>query len=106
VRETALDALLEIYSNEENVSPLHGFTGRFQHRFAELVYDVDEAVAVKGVRLITQLVQAEEMPPDEVRPPTLKCIHLSCNANNRPIMVSWSESGPSQVSTEEECCTS
>ncbi len=62
----ALDALLEIYSNEENVSPLHGFTGRFQHRFAELVYDVDEAVAVKGVRLVTQLVQAEEMPQDEV----------------------------------------
>jgi len=67
VRQTALDALLDIYSIEENLSPLHGFTGRFQHRFAELVYDVDEAVAVKGVRLVTQLVQAEEMPQDEVR---------------------------------------
>lgn len=69
VRQAALDALLDIYSAEENLSPLHGFTGRFQHRFAELVYDVDEAVAVKGVRLVTQLVQAEEMPQDEVRSP-------------------------------------
>lgn len=79
VRETALDALLEIYSSEDNLSPLHGFTGRFQERFAELVYDVDEAVAVKGVRLVTQLVQAEEMPQDKV--------HLSPAVLSTPVMM-------------------
>ncbi len=76
VRETALDALLEIYNSEDNLSPLHGFTGRFQERFAELVYDVDEAVAVKGVRLVTHLVQAEEMPQDKVRLSLLPQLHL------------------------------
>ena len=76
VRETALDALLEIYSSEDNLSPLHGFTGRFQERFAELVYDVDEAVAVKGVHLVTLLVQAEEMPQEKVHPSLLSHLHL------------------------------
>lgn len=67
MRDTALTALLELYSDKENHSPLHGFTARFQKRFAELVYDIDEAVAVKGVQLVTMLVQAEEMPQDEVK---------------------------------------
>jgi hypothetical protein len=35
---------------------------------AEIVYDVDEGVAVKGVRLVTLLVRAQEMPPDQARP--------------------------------------
>jgi hypothetical protein len=68
VRDAALSALLELYADAENHSPLHGFTARFQHRFAELVYDADEGVAVKGVRLVTMLVQAEEMPHDEACP--------------------------------------
>ena len=32
VRETALTALLAAYDVEENVSPLHAFTTRFQSR--------------------------------------------------------------------------
>ena len=66
VRETALSALLDAYESEENLSPLHGFTTRFQSRFAELVYDKSEAVAVKGIQLVTLLVKAEEMPQDQV----------------------------------------
>ncbi len=67
MRETALSALLDAYESEENLSPLHGFTTRFQSRFAELVYDKSEAVAVKGIQLVTLLVKAEEMPQDQVR---------------------------------------
>jgi len=66
VRDTALSALLDAYETEENQSPLHGFTTRFQARFAELVYDKSEMVAVKGIRLVTLLVKAEEMPQDQV----------------------------------------
>ena len=67
VRETALTALLAAYVVEENVSPLHAFTTRFQSRFAELVYDRDEAVAVKGIQLVTLLVKAGEMPQKQVQ---------------------------------------
>lgn len=67
VRETALSALLDAYAAGENLSPLHGFTTRFQSRFAELVYDRSEAVAVKGIKLVTLLVKAEEMPQDQAR---------------------------------------
>ena len=35
-------------------------------RMAEIVYDVDEGVAVKGVRLVTRLVRAQEMPAEQV----------------------------------------
>lgn len=49
VRTTAVDALLRMYGRPENVSPLHDFTARFSSRFGELLYDVDEGVAVKGV---------------------------------------------------------
>lgn len=50
MRQAAVTALLRLYLEEDNVSPLHAFTARFSTRFAELVYDVDEGVAVKGVR--------------------------------------------------------
>jgi hypothetical protein len=50
VRQAAATALLTLYNVDDNVSPLHAFTARFSTRFAELVYDVDEGVAVKGVR--------------------------------------------------------
>ena len=73
VRESALTALLAAYEVEENVSPLHAFTTRFQSRFAELVYDRDEAVAVKGIHLVTLLVKAGEMPKEQVQ----TCNHSS-----------------------------
>ncbi len=50
VRQTAATALLELYGVPDNMSPLDTFTDRFQTRYAELIYDVDEVVAVKGVR--------------------------------------------------------
>ena len=50
VRQAAATALLALYNADDNVSPLHAFTARFSTRFAELVYDVDEGVAVRGVR--------------------------------------------------------
>ena len=74
MRETALTALLAAYEVEENMSPLHAFTTRFQSRFAELVYDRDEAVAVKGIRLVTLLVKAGEMPQEQVRAHLQSCL--------------------------------
>ena len=46
-------------------------------RFAEIVYDVNEGVAVKGVRLVTHLVRAGEMPQDKVLftpSPAISCL--------------------------------
>ena len=39
----------------------------FSRGFAELVYDKDEAVAVKGIQLVTLLVKAGEMPQEQVQ---------------------------------------
>ena len=52
MREAAASALIQLYSSDDNVSPLHAFTSRFSSRFAELVYDIEESVAVKGVSLL------------------------------------------------------
>lgn len=48
-REAALDALLALYSNEENRGIMAEFTERFKGRFLEIPNDVDDSVAVKGV---------------------------------------------------------
>ena len=49
VRDTAVSALLDLYADEDNVEPMHELTARFAPRFAQLIHDVDEGVAVKGV---------------------------------------------------------
>ena len=49
MRDTAVTSLLELYSDEDNVEPMHELTTRFAPRFAQLIHDVDEGVAVKGV---------------------------------------------------------
>ena len=49
VRDTAVSALLDLYGDEDNVEPMHELTARFAPRFAQLIHDVDEGVAVKGV---------------------------------------------------------
>ncbi|GAB4819997.1 hypothetical protein N2152v2_007043 [Parachlorella kessleri] len=67
VRSAAAGALLALYSQRDNVGPLHDFTERFSTRFKELVYDVDEGVAVKGVQLLTALVRLEEIPASAVK---------------------------------------
>ena len=51
VREAAVDALVALYNNEDNVLPLHEFVTRFRARIGELIYDIDDSVAVKGVRV-------------------------------------------------------
>ena len=76
MREAATTALLALYSVPENVSPLHAFTARFSTRFAELVYDVSEAVAVKGVRASLFLVRPAPLLPSFPANAWL-CMHLS-----------------------------
>ena len=61
VRDTAVTALLELYSDEDNVEPMHELTTRFAPRFAQLIHDIDEGVAVKGVSLF--LVSAQSYQP-------------------------------------------
>lgn len=60
MRLSAVSGLLALYQQPDNISPLHEFTARFCNRFLELVYDVDETVAVRAVRftLIAALVSS------------------------------------------------
>ena len=51
MRETAVTALLELYNDEDKVAPMHELTERFTPRFAQLIHDIHEGVAVKGVSL-------------------------------------------------------
>ncbi|PRW20268.1 sister-chromatid cohesion 3 [Chlorella sorokiniana] len=60
VRLAAVNALLALYSNADNKAALQDFTQRFSQRFGELFYDVNEAVAVKGIQLNTMLVRLKE----------------------------------------------
>lgn len=62
VRMVAANALLTLYSSAQNPTQLRDFTDRFRGRFAELVYDKEDAVAVAGVRLVTLLVRLEHLP--------------------------------------------
>lgn len=61
VRGAALDALNGLYSRVDCHSALRTFTDRFSARFADLVHDVDDGVAAKGVDLVSTLVRAGEM---------------------------------------------
>ncbi|KAL4451286.1 hypothetical protein ABPG77_009358 [Micractinium sp. CCAP 211/92] len=65
VRLASVNALLALYSNPDNLASLSDFTQRFQQRFSELFYDVDEAVAVKGVELNTLLVKQKQAQPSQ-----------------------------------------
>lgn len=49
VRLAAASVLVELYGEEGHVSMLSKFTMRFAGRYAELVYDLSEAVSVTGV---------------------------------------------------------
>ena len=61
VREAALEALLALYKDADNLMSMHEFTERFKHRFLELPNDIDDRVAVRGVQLVTLLVKANAM---------------------------------------------
>ena len=60
VRDTAVTALLQLYSDDDNVEPMHELTTRFAPRFAQLIHDVDEGVAVKGVSLLLFNVECHQ----------------------------------------------
>ena len=49
MRCAALEALLELYGCRENLSAMQQFTERFKARFLELIYDLDDNVAILGV---------------------------------------------------------
>ena len=49
MRLAAVSGVLALYGTADNVMGLREFKGRFMERFKELPYDIDEAVAVKGV---------------------------------------------------------
>ncbi|KAL6770624.1 SCC3 [Auxenochlorella protothecoides x Auxenochlorella symbiontica] len=67
VRATALDALLALYAAPENVGPLHAFAARFKPRFRELVDDVDDEVAARGIRLLTRLAVLGVVPTADLQ---------------------------------------
>ena len=50
MRLVAATALVQLYAVDDHVSLLHKFTVRFASRYAEIIYDLSEAVSVKGVR--------------------------------------------------------
>ena len=50
MRLGAVSGVLSLYRLSENTLGLRDFKGRFLERFKELPYDIDERVAVKGVR--------------------------------------------------------
>lgn len=52
VRLAAVTALLQLYSEEANITQLHEITIRFKTRFTELPNDIDEDVALKGVSIV------------------------------------------------------
>ena len=49
MREAAVEALLGLYSEPNNLAPLHEFTERFKSRYCELPNDISDPVAVQGV---------------------------------------------------------
>ncbi len=84
MRGCAVGALLALYGQRDNLSPLHDFTERFAERFKELVNDVDEAVAIRGVsscccssralRLL-HLCAAQQQPPCMSHSACALCVH-------------------------------
>ena len=66
VREAALEALLALYKDADNLVAMHEFTERFKHRFLELPNDIDDRVAVRGVQLVTLLVKANAIQASQV----------------------------------------
>lgn len=81
VRDTAVTALLELYSDEDNVEPMHELTTRFAPRFAQLIHDIDEGVAVKGVSSF--LVSAECVLSQSTKTQTLHKINTEMHSVER-----------------------
>eukprot|EP00210_Caulerpa_lentillifera_P005341 g5104.t1 len=67
VRLAAVNGLIQLYEKSENVLTLHEFSVRFQSRICEMVYDVDEAVAIGALKLLTKLVHHGKLPITEIK---------------------------------------
>lgn len=67
VRQSAVQGLVALYSSESNVLTLHEFSVRFKNRICEMVYDVDEGVAIGAIKLLTKLVQFNEIQINEIK---------------------------------------
>ena len=78
MRQVAAAALTELYE-PDNVSPLSIFTDRFKARFAELIYDVDELVAVQGVSACFPPRNNIESNPEKMRSNDLELLFFSCH---------------------------
>lgn len=63
VRKIALTCLIALYDVPENTNQLKDFSERFQERFRELVDDINDSVAVAGVKLLTQLIRLGHLEP-------------------------------------------
>ncbi|KAG1657020.1 hypothetical protein FOA52_012046 [Chlamydomonas sp. UWO 241] len=67
VRAAAVAGVSQLYGHKENVLGLHDFKVRFEARFKEMVFDLDEGVTVAALGLLAQLVEAEEMEQGAIR---------------------------------------
>lgn len=98
MRQAAATALLALYNADDNVSPLHAFTARFSTRFAELVYDVDEGVAVRGVRQRHAHALRRVLSPDMCR---YTAIRQTVN-HNSICLLSLSVGAPTQATSQHD----
>ena len=81
-----MDAISDLCEVEEAGPLLGRVTGRNARRLRELMHDVDEGVAVKGVRLLGLLVDKGHLESDEVLSADLLFVWLmgrnpACNAH-------------------------
>lgn len=65
MRAAAITALVKLYGKDENLMTLREFTVRFRGRICEIVNDVDDTVAAQCTKLLTILVQKEEIPMED-----------------------------------------
>ena len=66
VRAAGAEALAELCSTEDSNTMLASMTQRHARRLRELMHDVDEDVAVKGIQLLGLLVSKGHLAQDEV----------------------------------------
>lgn len=67
VREAAVEAIIGILAEEDNLPPIREVISRFKSRLLQLPDDVSDHVAIKAVKLLTRLVKLDELPHSEVR---------------------------------------
>jgi len=65
VRLQVLNALEELYQNEDFLDKLELFTGRFQNRIVHMTLDVEKDVAVKAIKLTTLLYKYDVLEEED-----------------------------------------